>query len=469
MRLRSVATALGVMLDTLRAEREGSAGLQRRQQRRLADLVRYARTASPYFRSLYEGLPSEVTDPLLLPPTGKRDLMEHFDQWVTDPDVTLDALRRDFLADPALVGARYLDRYHVFTTSGTTGEPAVLLHDSYSWTVLQVVSRFRARASLLTWRDALTVLRRGVRSAGVYVTGGHFGAVVLIESIRRRIPWLAKRARAFSALSPLREIVAGLNEFQPTFLSAYPSALAQLAEEQTAGRLRIAPVLTMCAGESLTPAVAEKVRSAFGCRILQGYAASEVPALSLPCRQGSLHLNADWYLLEPVDEDYRPVPPGTPSYTVLVTNLANRVQPVIRYDLGDRVELVDAPCPCGSPLPVVTVEGRTNDVLSIRANGRSVMILPLALGTVVEETPGVRRFQVLQTGPSTLSVRLELSPSAEPSAVWRRLDERLEQFFSAQGIPQVTVLHAEEGPRLSPRSGKLRQVLAQPRDLSPNL
>lgn len=460
MSLHGVATVIGVVLDTLRAEREGGEGLRHRQQERLAELVRYARTASPYYRRLYEGLPPRITDPRLLPPTEKRDLMAHFDEWVTDPDVTLDALRRDFLADPSLVGTRYLGRYHVFTTSGTTGEPAVLLHDSYSWTVLQVVSRVRARASLLTWRDALAVLRRGFRSAGVYVTGGHFGSVVLIESIRRRSPLLAKRIRAFSALRPLAEVVAGLNEFQPTFLAGYPSALAQLAEEQNAGRLRIAPVLAMCAGESLTPAVVEKVRSAFGCGTLQGYAASEVPALSLQCSQGSLHVNSDRYLLEPVDEDYRPVPPGTESYTVLVTNLANRVQPVIRYDLGDRVELVGTPCPCGSPLPVVRVEGRTNDVLSIQTAGRSVTVLPLALATVVEETPGVRRFQVVQTGPRTLSLRLEMSPGAEPARVWRAVDERLDAFFVTQGAGHVVVEHEQREPQLSPRSGKLRQVSA---------
>lgn len=57
-------------------------------------------------------------------------------------------------------------------------------------------------------------------------------------------------------------------------------------------------------------------------------------------------MNADWVLLEPVDERHRPTPPGVPSHTVLLTNLANRVQPLIRYDLGDSVTLLDRPCQC---------------------------------------------------------------------------------------------------------------------------
>ena len=67
--------------------------------------------------------------------------MAHFDDWVTDPDITLAGLRRDFLSDPTLVGLPYLGRYHVFTTSGTTGEPAVIVHDRESWQVLHVVAR----------------------------------------------------------------------------------------------------------------------------------------------------------------------------------------------------------------------------------------------------------------------------------------------------------------------------------------
>ena len=60
--------------------------------------------------------------------------------------------------------------------------------------------------------------------------------------------------------------------------------------------------------------------------------------------RGSMHLNADWVILEPVDRAYRPVPPGVMSHTVLLTNLANRVQPIIRYDLGDSVVIEPDPC-----------------------------------------------------------------------------------------------------------------------------
>ncbi len=42
----------------------------------------------------------------------------------------------------------------------------------------------------------------------------------------------------------------------------------------------------------------------------------------------------------------------------VLTNLANTVQPLIRYDLGDQVTMQTERCMCGSPLPVIEVQGR---------------------------------------------------------------------------------------------------------------
>lgn len=450
----------GVLWDTLRVERSGPAGVRERQRARLADLVRFARERSPYYRDLYRGLPSSVEDPSLLPHSTKPELMSRFDDWVTDPDVTLAGVRA-FVADPSQVAVPYLGRHHVFTTSGTTGEPAILLHDHDSWLVLNVVDRLRARRALIGLAEMRALARSGYRIAAVYATEGHFGAVVLVEAMRRRSAWFSRHARAFSVLTPTPVLVEQLNAFQPTVLSGYPSALALLAEEVRAGHLHLHPVMAMTAGEYMSPAQRTAIEATLGCRILEGYAASEVPALSVACRHGRLHVNADWYLLEPVDAEMNAVPAGELSQTVLVTNLANRVQPVIRYDLGDRVRLHADPCPCGNLLPTVAVEGRTNDVLVFEpAPGSRVTVLPLALGTVVEETPGVRRFQAIQAAPESLAVRIEPDQGADPVVVWAAVEVRVRAFLDAQGLSSVRVDHDPELPHADKRSGKFRQVWA---------
>ncbi|BBX69782.1 phenylacetate--CoA ligase family protein [Mycolicibacterium psychrotolerans] len=451
---------LNMAWEAWRFRRGDGPAIADRQQIRLDELVHHARTASPYYRHLYRNVPSGPVDVRSLPVTAKRELMGHFDDWVTDPDITIETLRRDFLADPALAGAPYLGRYHVVTTSGTTGDPAVIVHDARSWALLSLVGR-RGEWHTVTTRHVLGgMARRGLRVAALFVGGGHFGAAAALESARRRNPSFAKRFRVFSVLRPIAALVAELNDFQPTVLEGYPSALTLLAAEQRAGRLCIRPVLAITAGEELTAPAGADIESTFDdCVVQNRYGSAEFVALGAQCSAGLFHINSDWFLFEPVDEHYRPVAPGAISHTVLVTNLANRVQPLIRYDLGDRVEPATSPCPCGNGLPGITVQGRAGDLLTFASpEGESVWVLPLALGTVVEETAGVRRFQVIRTQPQTVTVRLECEPDADPVGVRRAVDARLREFFRSQGVAPVDVRHAAEPPSVDAKSGKFRQV-----------
>jgi phenylacetate-CoA ligase len=105
-------------------------------------------------------------------------------------------------------------------------------------------------------------------------------------------------------------------------LAPYAPTAALLATEQQAGRLRIRPALVALAAEGLPDREIGRIAAAFGAAVGSSYAATECPFLSYSCGQGWLHVNADWAILEPVDADHRPTPPGQQSHTVLVTNLA---------------------------------------------------------------------------------------------------------------------------------------------------
>jgi phenylacetate-coenzyme A ligase PaaK-like adenylate-forming protein len=297
----------------------------------------------------------------------------------------------------------------------------------------------------------------------VFVTGGHFAGVAGMQRAQRRYPRLARGARLLSALDPLPVIVDELNSFQPSLLAGYPSVLELLAGEQLDGTLRLRPpALVLTGGEHLAPTARARITAAFDAPVRDTYGASEFPGIAYECRQGWLHLHADWSILEPVTADGRPVPPGELSDTVLLTNLANRAQPLIRYDLGDRVLFAPEACRCGSPLPALRVEGRTNDTVVLVANGREVRLLPLALVTVAEDAPGVRRCQLVQTGPASLRLRLDISPTADADEVWEDTLRRLRAFLAARALPGADIGRAVEPPLVEPRSGKLRQVVRAP-------
>jgi phenylacetate-coenzyme A ligase PaaK-like adenylate-forming protein len=178
----------------------------------------------------------------------------------------------------------------------------------------------------------------------------------------------------------------------------------------------------------------------------------------VPCRLGVLHLNADWVLLEPVDARGHAVPAGVCGATTWLTNLANHVQPLIRYDIGDRVTLHAQPCACGSPLPAMDVQGRADDMLRLHdARGRAVLLPPLALVTVLEDA-GVLDFQLVQTGARSLRLGIGRG-HAESDA--RHARDALREYLGRQGLAGVRIELQRDMPRRTGRSGKLQRVVAE--------
>ncbi len=444
--------------DAWRATHGGQPAVAARQSARLAELVTFARQRSPYYRRLYQDLPANIDDIHDLPPVTKSELMAHFDEWVTDSAITRAGVDAH-IADLSKIGQLYLGRYLIYTTSGTTGEPAVLVQDARALAIYTGLRVARELRLILLPRVMWALLRHPSRIAGLYVTGGHYGAVAMMEQRRQ---YHLPAVHDFSVLTPLPQLVAELNAFQPVLLGGYASILVQLAQEKLAGRLRISVAMVTSTAETLTPSGRQQITTAFGCPVLEGYGASEALIVALECKHGRLHVNTDWFVVEPVDEAYQPVPAGQPSHTVLVTNLANYVQPIIRYDLGDSVTLSAELCPCGSPLPVIHVEGRSGELLTfVSGDGAAVQLLPLALVTVVEETPGVRRCQLIQTAPTTLAVRIEALPTADAEQVWAMAQHRLHAYLTAQGLETVAIERSSEPPTRDPHSGKFRQVWSE--------
>ena len=116
--------------------------------------------------------------------------------------------------------------------------------------------------------------------------------------------------------------------------------------------------------ERLMPQAREHYAKIFGAPLLDNYSMGECLFLTNGCTEtDGMHVNADWAILEVVDENNQPVPAGEKGAKVLITNLANLVQPIIRYEVGDILTMATEPCGCGSNMPLIDhVEGRDSDV-----------------------------------------------------------------------------------------------------------
>jgi phenylacetate-coenzyme A ligase PaaK-like adenylate-forming protein len=437
--------------------RESRTALAERQSRRVAALLESALRRSPRYRRLLEGrhAPPQLAD---MPVARKAELMRDFDHWCTDPRIRLEDVRR-FVAEPANIAEPYLGDYVVWESSGSSGEPAVFVQDAAAMAVYDALESLR-RPDPQPWSRLFDPWAFAEKIVFVGATAGHFASTVSIERLRRLNPFLRNSISSLSFLQPLETLVKALDREAATVVATYPSVAVLLAHEFVAGRLAKPPREVWTGGETLSPAVRAFIQCSLGCRVVNSYGASEFLTLASECRCGVMHFNSDWAVLEPVDAKGRPVPPGTAGETTLLTNLANHVQPLIRYDLGDQVTLRDEPCACGSPLPVVDVRGRCDEPLRVSArSGGELSIVPLAICTVLEEEAGLFDFQVIQQRPGELSLSTP-ERGIEGRRRLQRAREALDAFLSGQGAGHVRI-HCSNGraPRRS-RSGKLQRIVS---------
>jgi phenylacetate-CoA ligase len=454
-RLADTAVALRLARSQVSREQWPRAQLVQHQQRRLDAVVRHAATHSPFYRRWFAETGTLGDGPVRLqrlPVLDKARLMEHFDELVCDP-----RLRREQLLDWAGRLTRdqlYLDRYRVLLTSGSSGRQGLFVYDTAGWR--SIATQFLRSSNWAGLRPSLPRQRIAwLAGAGPSHISSQ-GAATLAIGLHRLL--------ALPVTLPLPRLVQALNQFQPTYLNVYPSVAMWLAAEQRSGRLRLSPQILVTAGELRSPEMTQRLVDAFGVRPFDVYGSTEGLFGSECQHHQGIHLFDDTSLVENVDPDGQPVPAGQPGARLLVTNLYNLVQPLLRLEVTDVVTLDPDPCRCGRPLVRASaIHGRSDDVLSLPGrHGGRVAVHPLHFALLTRD-PQVGEFQVVQDGPA---LRILIVPSQAVTAGDTQLGMRLAQAVAGQllGIgvhdPQVAVEHHRQLPR-SP-GGKLKLVVADP-------
>ena len=413
------------------------------QHKKLKKLVSYARKNSKYFEKLYSNL-GENFDLKDLPITNKVELMSCFDEWVTDSSANLQKIE-EFTSDIENVGHMLNNKYLVFKTSGSTGNPAIVLYDKFA---IDVASSVAALRTFARKQDFKAFMKNGKKTAGVFADYGFYLACGMSKYLSLKMP-KKKNKITIDVNLPQQEIINRLNEFQPAMLSGYPSNLALLCEYDT---FNIKPNVVITGGELLTDKTREKLAKKFNCYVQTHYSCTEVGEIACECSEGHLHVNEDWVIVEPVDKDNRPVGYGVCSDKVLVTNLSNFIQPFIRYELNDRVILHNEKCACGKKSVWLEVEGRSDDILQFE---NKVEIAPMSFYKILEEVKGVKRFQLVQQSFNKLELRLE---AEDKQQVYDVLSEKLQEFLRDNGVSNVEIFLSSSLPCANKVSGKFKHV-----------
>jgi phenylacetate-CoA ligase len=398
------------------------------QRERLRALLAHAVAASPYYRQVL-GADAAAVPLAELPTLPKATLMDNFDRVVTDRRLRRADLEAHLAGPDA--SRPVLGRYRVFATAGTSGLRGLFV---YSGEELMTWMATCLRG-LAVWGVTPATRLAGIGSPSPLHISNQAYAVLLAGR-----PVAAPRV---TVATPLAELVAALDAYRPQALTAYPSIAAELATEQLEGRLHITPTVVGTSSEVLTEDMRRRIRQAWGLEPFDFYGTTEamVPAAS---RQGQVGMDIleDLVVLEVVDEHDRPVPPGQPGYKVLLTNLVNHVQPLIRYELSDSVTLAGGPNPLGLPYArIAAVDGRSDDILSLPAvGGGQVAVHPVRLRAPFGTMPEVRQYQVLHDRAG-LEVRLVLgagAPADTPARVRAALTRELRAAGAAPPPIRVT-------------------------------
>jgi phenylacetate-CoA ligase len=421
------------------------------QKRRLVATARHAAAASPLYRELYAGIElAEDLDVRALPVVTKAMLMERFDEWVTDPrlrrsevEAHLERVRGDEL---------YLGSYRCMPTGGTTGRKGIFVYDRDEWR--QCLTTFPRWSELTGLRPRLP---RRVRLATVGATS----PLHMTARFSLSIDLGLYAGCRLDARTPIRELVAALNEHRPEYFLAYASMASLLAVEQLEGRLRIAPRVVCTTSEVRTEEMTANIRTAWGVEPFDMYGTTEgMYACDCEHHQG-MHVFEDLGLMEILDERGDPAPDGVPGAKLLITSFVKRTQPLLRYELSDMVALTTVPCPCGRPFArMVSLEGRSDDILCMRGtDGRSIAVHPHVLKSPMAALPELRQYKIIHDQDG-LHVLVMLRDAAPVDEVSRRIEQTLRSKLLDAGVadPKLDVAVVAELPREQGHSAKFKLI-----------
>lgn len=387
--------------------------IERIQRRRLKTLVRHAREKSEFYREKYAGVDESNFELADLAPTDKAELMDNFDRVVTVEDVR----RKDveaFFAEPANLGKLFLDKYALSHTSGSQGQPLLIVQTKENLELLFALQASRGKHDDLGLADLAAHLASPARLAAVTLKPGFYPSASAFE-------YMPEGARPFIDLLQVSSIdedmIEQIAKFRPTHLTSYASILHELARQVEQGGLTLKPDLKQVVNisERLMPKTRKHYEEIFGAPVLDDYGMGECMFLTNGCpKTGGMHVNADWAILEVVDENNQPVPVGEQGAKVLVTNLANFAQPFIRYAVGDLVTMAQEHCDCGSSLPLIArVGGRDSDMFYVDTGEGRKPLSPVVFEHALTHVLDAREYQIIQEENTRFRILIEPLPGVE--------------------------------------------------------
>lgn len=359
-----------------------------------------------------------------IPRVTKQELMANFSRVVTDPGITKEEVERYIQNDP--LGKNWFrKKYVALNTSGSSGVIGIFLYTQKFWSKLigTVIARL---LPFPLWYFPLGLVRVGF----VGEVSGHHAGISLIKAAPKVL-----HAVSVDVSAPIEEIREMLEKHQPNVLAGYASGLAAVADLQKEEKIHIHPLAVISSGEALSEDREKNIQAAFGVRPVDFYGATECLAMGASMyMSGKLDIFDDLVCLESANETGSPIVDGQLGQ-VIITVLENTIFPIIRYEIDDEIALDRSVS--NSPFTVAEeVSGRKMDciVLCLKS-GKILKVHPMDLVGLF--FPGLLHYQVVQTGPRDIELRLVVE--GDTKQAFENAEVLVDAFFKEKNISRDEV------------------------------
>ncbi len=240
-----------------------------------------------------------------------------------------------------------------------------------------------------------------------------------------------------STMENISTIINTINTNNINILMAPPSLLRQLLSKANDIKVSLKQVVTYA--EVLYPEEKMKFEQAFDCKVIEIYQASEGQMASA-CKHGHLHINEDLVYVELYDAKNQLIEQhGVVGQKMIITNLVNYAQPLIRYEMNDMIVLDDT-CSCGSHFRrIKQVLGRHDDLLYFTDSSNQTKIIypDLFVRWIIVVSDDIREFQVIQSSVNQLDIIVDTLNDSEQ--LLQSLHQKLRQELSSYDIHHVDI------------------------------
>lgn len=352
--------------------------LENIQSSRLIQFLNFSYNNSDFYKKLYQKINlstiQTAKDLIQLPIVTKEDLRSSMEMVYTIPKSKGD----------------------ISKTGGTTGKSLEVLftrdntHERFA-----MLDNFRSKYGY----------RLGIKTA--WFSGKSF---LTSRDVKRKRFWktdFRNRVRYYSTFhigeAHLKYYIDDLIKFEPRYLVGFPSNMLEIAKFGLKNGCHFPSGMVQAifpTAETVTDETRRTIEQFFQSKIYDQYASSEGAPFIFECRNNKLHLELQSGVFEVLDVENNPTQLGR----LVVTSFTTYGTPLIRYDIGDSIELSNEFCTCGNNNPIVKrILGRIDDFVYSEETGK---INLGNISNVLKGTKGIVKFQVIQNELTTLAINV---------------------------------------------------------------